>query len=310
MRLVILTGTGPEHRYVAAALAAAFPQDLQAIVLAEPPPKSLWAQASSYARRYTVRQLGSRVYAKLYSRLMRHAARRARTLSRMLFPAGDGGSLPRPDLVRTVPFYNSGKGLQLLQSLAPDVIAVYGTNVIKASVMALPRLGILNMHTGISPYYRGCDCYFWPLYNRELHMLGATVHECVREIDGGRIFATTGIELQPDDDLFMVFARCISAGADLYVKKVRELADHDLSGTTQDLSIGTEYKAHQKGFLAEWKVRRAIQGGLVRQFVGTPVAIPRDSVRPLHPVKQEGPSAGMKSENSVRVDVPSGAHKK
>ena len=60
MRLVILTGTGPEHRYVAAALAAAFPQDLQAIVLAEPPPKSLWVQARSYARRYTVPQLGSR----------------------------------------------------------------------------------------------------------------------------------------------------------------------------------------------------------------------------------------------------------
>src|SRR5437660_4737766 len=190
MRLVILTGTGPEHRYVAAALAAAFPQDLQAIVLAEPPPKSLWAQASSYARRYTVRQLGSRVYAKLYSRLMRHAARRARTLSRMLFPAGDGGSLPRPDLVRTVPFYNSGTGLQLLQSLAPDVITVYGTNVIKASVIALPRLGILNMHTGISPEYRGSDTVFWPLYDERPEWIGVTVHLLDEGIDSGPILYT------------------------------------------------------------------------------------------------------------------------
>jgi len=80
-------------------------------------------------------------------------------------------------------------------------------------------------------------------------MLGATVHECVREIDGPH-FCYHRNRAAPDDDLFMVFARCISAGADLYVKKVRELADHDLSGTTQDLSIGTEYKAHQR--LSRW----------------------------------------------------------
>jgi hypothetical protein len=97
-------------------------------------------------------------------------------------------------------------------------------------------------------------------------MLGAAVHECVKEVDGGRIFGTAGVQLEPADDIYKVFARCISAGADLYVEKVREMAEHDLQGTVQDLSIGTEYKAHQKGSLAEWKVRRAIRSGLIRQF--------------------------------------------
>jgi len=83
------------------------------------------------------------------------------------------------------------------------------------------------------------------------------------------------------------FARCISRALICTSKKVRELADHDLSGTTQDLSIGTEYKAHQKGFLAEWKVAVQFRGAL---FVSSSEAgsNPSRLVRPLHPVNRKG----------------------
>ena len=139
--------------------------------------------------------------------------------------------------------------------------------IVGGKVLSLARRIALNMHTGISPYYRGSDCTFWPLHNRELHMLGATVHECTKEVDGGRIFGTIRPQLNPDDGVFSVFARCVMAGADLYVRKVRELVEHGLDGASQDLSIGTEYKAYMRGLRAEWKVRRNIRAGLIRRFV-------------------------------------------
>jgi methionyl-tRNA formyltransferase len=123
------------------------------------------------------------------------------------------------------------------------------------------------MHTGVSPYYRGCDCAFWPLYNEELHMLGATVHECVKDVDGGRIFGTTGIELRAGDDISEVFARCVDAGTRLYVEKALELLQRGLQGTPQDLTIGTEYKAVMRDARAESKVRRRIREGMIRRYV-------------------------------------------
>jgi methionyl-tRNA formyltransferase len=147
------------------------------------------------------------------------------------------------------------------------VILVYGTGIVGGKILSLARKIALNMHTGVSPYYRGADCAFWPLHNRELHMLGATVHECTKEVDGGRIFGITRAQLSAADGLFCVLARCVVAGADLYAAKVRELTEHGLDGVTQDFSIGTEYKAHMRGLRAEWKVRQDIKAGLIRNFV-------------------------------------------
>src|SRR4029077_12757132 len=97
--------------------------------------------------------------------------------------------------------------------------------------------------------------------------LGATVHECVKDVDGGRIFATTGIQLHADDDLFAVFARCVDAGADLYVRKAQELLEHGLEGAPQDLSIGREYMAVMRDARAERKVRSSIRAGMIRRYV-------------------------------------------
>jgi len=41
------------------------------------------------------------------------------------------------------------------------------------------------------------------------------------QLDGGSIFGTAQACLHADDDLYSVFARCLSAGADLYVKLSR-----------------------------------------------------------------------------------------
>jgi len=65
-------------------------------------------------------------------------------------------------------------------------------------------------------------------------MVGATVHECTKDIDGGKIFGTTRAELSPDDDVFSVFARSVIAGADLYLRIVRELLAGRLTGVQQE----------------------------------------------------------------------------
>jgi methionyl-tRNA formyltransferase len=158
----------------------------------------------------------------------------------------------------------------VLRRLRPDAILVYGTSVVAASVLSLARDLAFNMHTGISPFYRGAHCAFWPVVNRELHMLGATVHECTPTLDAGRIFGTSRADIQADDGLHEVFARCVAAGAELYVRVVDQYLNHGLNGRPQDLSLGREYLGAMRTFGPEWKARRLIRSGLVRRHVGVP----------------------------------------
>ena len=43
----------------------------------------------------------------------------------------------------------------------------------------------LNIHMGISPYYRGTDCNFWALYDNNPHLVGATIHLLSKGLDSG-----------------------------------------------------------------------------------------------------------------------------
>jgi hypothetical protein len=307
MRVILITGDGLGHRYVANRLAREV--ELAGIIVDHGRKVRPADRIKKLIRKYSPAQLASRAVWALFSRIWRDGQACDSAMLSVL-GAENCSDFSRPDLLYHVQGINTAEGIAAVSSFEPDVILVFGTGIVGKQVLSRAGKTALNMHTGISPYYRGCDCYFWPLYNGELHMLGATVHHCVKEIDGGRIFATTRIQLHPDDDLFMVFARCISAGADLYAKTVRELADHDLQGTAQDLSIGTEYKAHQKGLLSEWKVRSAIKAGLIRQYTGMRGTTPRSSVAAPTEVKQEQRSGPLNPRDEAKADVASGANKK
>jgi len=275
MRIIVITGDGLEHRYVANMLAAKVP--LAGIVVDHGKPARAIEKVRKYFRRYTTVQLMFRAGLAVLRRVWRDRANRREAVLSIL---GRESCLEflHSELLQHVRGINTPEGVRAVASLEPDVILVYGTGIVGKKVLSLARRLALNMHTGISPYYRGCDCSFWPLYNEELHMLGATVHECIKEVDGGRIFGTTGIQLQAVDNLFAVAARCVEAGADLYVRKVQELMEHGLEGAPQDLSSGMEYKAIMRGARAEWKVRSSIRAGMILRYVQSHRETKSDSV--------------------------------
>jgi len=264
MTLVILTGRGPQHRYVAGALAAAFPEALAAIVVADPPARPAVQRVRGYLRRYTAPQLASRAAAKLVDRVTGASAGRQRIVAAKLFPGGDAGRMPREDLVRSVPSHNHASCLELLDAIAPDIISVYGTAVIREPVMRRARRAILNMHTGLSPRYRGADSVFWALYNGEPGWIGATVHGLEAALDGGPIFGTRRVAVDPDDDEATLFAKTVVAGAALYVDVVRAVRHGTETTAPQNLAEGREYRFVDRTVIAEWRVARALRRGLLR----------------------------------------------
>jgi folate-dependent phosphoribosylglycinamide formyltransferase PurN len=161
---------------------------------------------------------------------------------------------------------NGAEALEAVRSLDPDAIAVYGTTIVRDSMLALARDMAFNMHTGISPRYRGTDCAFWPVVNREPEWIGATVHECTSAVDGGRIYAVARAQWQQDDGMHELFARAVATGAALYVDTLRRyVTEGAIEGAPQDLSCGREYRGAMRTLAVELRGRRALRNGLLRQ---------------------------------------------
>ena len=70
--------------------------------------------------------------------------------------------------------------------LKSDVYVVFGSSYIKGELVDfLVKQKALNIHAGVSPYYRGTDCNFWALYDDNTHLVGTTIHLLSKGLDSG-----------------------------------------------------------------------------------------------------------------------------
>jgi len=265
-RLVLITGSGPEHHYVANRLHREV--GLAAIIVDEGRKVTPTRRVKQLLRKYTLGQVIERVALRILRWFWRDATERRQQLFDVLGEELCSG-FSSPELVTRVAGINTKEGIANVRASKPDALLIYGTGIVGSRVLSESVHAPLNMHTGISPIYRGSHCAFWPLHNEELEMLGATVHECTSDIDGGAIYGTRHAVLEPDDQMFSVFARCVKAGTDLYVETCQKLIAGELVGKPQDLSKGVEYRSQMKGLRAELRTRRLTRDGLIRRFCET-----------------------------------------
>lgn len=72
--------------------------------------------------------------------------------------------------------------------LKSDIYVVFGCSYIKSELLDfLVKQKAINIHAGVSPFYRGSDCNFWALYDNNTHLVGATIHLLSKGLDSGPI---------------------------------------------------------------------------------------------------------------------------
>ena len=69
----------------------------------------------------------------------------------------------------------------------PDLLICYSASLIKSKLLSIFKGKFLNVHLGLSPYYRGSGTNIWPLINYEPDMVGATFMHIDEGIDTGEI---------------------------------------------------------------------------------------------------------------------------
>ncbi|MDQ4120856.1 MAG: hypothetical protein M3209_05375 [Acidobacteriota bacterium] len=165
--------------------------------------------------------------------------------------------------VHFVPDFHKSEAIESMRAAEADLGVIYGTNIIKESVFSLPRLGSINLHQGLAPFYRGSAPVFWELYNDESEV-GITVHKVAAKVDAGDIVLQETVPLRYDFEQFdLDFERFIEdfrAGikekcAVLVSESVRQIADGSARFERQDISLGIRYKLPTKRQKDELKRR-------------------------------------------------------
>jgi len=128
---------------------------------------------------------------------------------------------------------NSSDTADALERQGVDVVLVYGTDLIKPPLIERFAHRMINMHLGLSPYYRGTATNFYPLLNEEPEFVGATIHLIDPGIDSGAILHHARPEIVADDMPHTVGCKAILAGIEKVVQSLHEFETSDLNPIPQ-----------------------------------------------------------------------------
>lgn len=142
---------------------------------------------------------------------------------------GAGLAVTQPEKIR-----NNEEFRARMEAIAPDAIVVvaYG-RIIPPWMLALPRLGCINLHASLLPKYRGAAPIQWAVAMGET-VTGNTTMLLEEGLDTGPILLQQTLEIGPEQTAAELFDALAEAGAPLMVETLAGLAAGRITPRRQD----------------------------------------------------------------------------
>lgn len=137
---------------------------------------------------------------------------------------------------------NSPQTMEQLRGYGAELFIMAGYNrILKDELLALPARGVINLHGGKLPDYRGAAPINWQIIRGET-TLGCTVLYADAGIDTGNIIAERTYELLPDQTAADAVTRTLAIFPNMLLEVMARLdAGDSLEGKPQDLSAGATF---------------------------------------------------------------------
>ena len=163
---------------------------------------------------------------------------------------------------------NSPEKVAQIISLDPDLIICYGASIIRSSLIEAFEGRFLNIHLGLSPYYRGAGTNFWPFVNDEPEYAGVTFMQIDRGIDTGKILHQMQAEIHMGDTVHQIGNRLIRNLAE----ETRQIIVHfdNLQPMSTNTSIESTGKVYRKKDFTEEAVKKMYQNfneGMIEKYL-------------------------------------------
>lgn len=163
---------------------------------------------------------------------------------------------------------NTPDTLRFLEDRAVEAVIVYGTNLIRDPLLTRYAGRMINMHLGLSPYYRGTATNFYPLLYDEPEYVGATIHLIDHGIDSGPIIHQARPDIVAEDGPHTIGCKAILAGVEKLVAAALELQAGTLR-TVPQWAVPNSRLILRKDFHPRHVVElhRKLRDGLIPRYV-------------------------------------------
>ncbi|MFA6036543.1 MAG: methionyl-tRNA formyltransferase [Legionellales bacterium] len=163
--------------------------------------------------------------------------------------------------------------IQLLKELKPDILIVvaYGL-ILPPEILAIPRLGCINIHFSLLPRWRGAS----PVQQAILagdKKTGISIIQMTKGLDTGPILASAQCDIHPHDTSEDLFKRLIPIAQNLILTTLGKIEQENIQQMRQDASQKTYahlIKKHQAQI--DWQQSAENIDRLIRAYYPSPIA--------------------------------------
>jgi len=194
MRVLIFSGSHPRHTFVhqevlnSGAECAAVVMERESLI-PQPPENINSLDVQNFIRHFNERDI----------------------VERSIF----GNKIPQEVFINVPTFYcnpemlNSKETINFVKKFDPHLVIIFGVDIIKEPLLNFLPRDKMNLHLGLSPWFRGSATLFWPFYFMQPQYAGVTFHQIVPEADAGDIIHQSVPKLFRGDGIHDVSARAV-----------------------------------------------------------------------------------------------------
>jgi len=258
MRLAIFTSNSIRHKYFANTICGNIGDECMVVSEIAPPLAA-----------------GKQDNMPLPSLITEHFSLRDRTEAKLF---ADNDLFRRPTFPIPYKDINSDYAYSVIKRFSPELVIIFGSSIIKEPLLSiLPYGKMLNLHLGLSPYYRGSGTNFWPFVNGELEYVGSTILCIDRGIDTGDIIAHVAPKIEIGDTVHTVGCKVIEESVKCFSMIIKAIkSGYQLLSEKQWVVEGKYYRKIDFNEEILEKYYQNLKKGLVENFVKNPKRPPRE----------------------------------
>ena len=158
---------------------------------------------------------------------------------------------------------------ELVQKFNPDIMFVFGSSIIKEPLLSLTPNKFVNLHLGISPYYRGSGTNFWPFINNELEFVGSTLLHLDPGIDTGDIITHVRPKFEKRDNVHTIGCKVIQESTKQMINIIDMIKNDRILPRVKQWSVSSERHYKMKDFNEKIlnQYYKNLENGIVEEFV-------------------------------------------
>lgn len=155
---------------------------------------------------------------------------------------------------------NSTTCATTLQNLRTDILLFGGVPIIRANILAVPKICTLNVHMGLLPEFRGMNVAEWAIFNGAV--VGVTVHQVDAGVDTGAILYREKIGVADCATIAAMRAKVSRQQHLVLAQCTRLLLENKLPLIPQRKAEGKQY------YLMHEKLKKIVERRLAQGYQG------------------------------------------